>query len=78
MDILTTERAILELKRLFEDTLSAALSLSRVSAPIMVAGDSGIQDNLRGWPGWNSRTRINNQGQFGMIFPPARWNSLRQ
>ncbi len=48
MDILTTERAILELKRLFEDTLSAALSLSRVSAPIMVAGDSGIQDNLNG------------------------------
>ncbi len=48
MDVLTTERAILELKRNFEDALAEELSLSRVSAPIMVASDSGIQDNLNG------------------------------
>lgn len=48
MDVLTTERAILELKRLFEDSLASALSLARVSAPIVVSAASGIQDNLNG------------------------------
>ncbi|MBQ9412385.1 MAG: aspartate--ammonia ligase [Oscillospiraceae bacterium] len=43
-----TQRAIGLLHRLFEDNLSAALSLYRVSAPLFVEEMSGLNDNLNG------------------------------
>lgn len=48
LDLIQTERAILDLKRHFEDTLTSSLRLHRVSAPMFVAADSGLQDNLNG------------------------------
>lgn len=48
LDLIQTERAILDLKRHFEDTLTSSLRLHRVSAPMYVAADSGIQDDLNG------------------------------
>ena len=48
LSLLQTEKAILELKRFFEDNLSQALSLHRVSAPMFVESTSGIQDDLNG------------------------------
>ena len=48
LSLLKTERAILELKRHFEDRLAETLKLHRVSAPMFVAADSGIQDDLNG------------------------------
>ena len=43
-----TQKAIGLLKRLFEDTLSGALHLRRVSAPLFVEGSSGLNDDLNG------------------------------
>ena len=48
MDILETEKAIKLLKDEFEDHLSKTLSLTRVSAPLFVHPESGLNDNLNG------------------------------
>ena len=48
LDVLTTQQAIKELRRTFEDELSAALDLTRVSAPLFVRRGSGINDDLNG------------------------------
>mgnify|MGYP000862287837 FL=1 len=48
LNLIQTERAILDLKRHFEDMLTSSMRLHRVSAPMFVAADSGLQDNLNG------------------------------
>lgn len=48
LDVYDTQKAISFIKRTFEDRLSAALNLKRVSAPLFVTGDSGLNDNLNG------------------------------
>ncbi len=48
LSLLQTEKAILDLKRHFEDNLAESLSLHRVSAPMFVEASSGIQDDLNG------------------------------
>ena len=49
LSIYDTQKAISLLKRLFEDRLAALLNLYRVSAPLFVEQDSGINDNLNGY-----------------------------
>ena len=48
LSVYETQRAIGLLKRLFEDSLSGALALRRVSAPLFVATTSGLNDDLSG------------------------------
>ncbi len=48
LSILETEKGIALLKRTFEEYLSDTLNISRVSSPLFVAKNSGIQDNLNG------------------------------
>ncbi len=48
LDIHDTQYAIGSLKRIFEDKLSEALGLQRVSAPLFVQPDTGINDDLNG------------------------------
>ena len=48
LDLLTTQRAIEFLRHRFQEELSSALSLTRVSAPLFVKKDSGINDDLNG------------------------------
>ena len=48
LSIYDTQKAIGTLKRLFEDALSGALHLRRVSAPLFVDGMSGLNDDLNG------------------------------
>nr|MCR4687812.1 aspartate--ammonia ligase [Lachnospiraceae bacterium] len=43
-----TEKAIKEVKDYFERALSDALGLTRVSAPLFVFPESGLNDNLNG------------------------------
>lgn len=43
-----TQSAIGYIKRSFEDKLSAALNLKRVSAPLFVSPETGLNDNLNG------------------------------
>lgn len=48
MNIRETETAIKEIKDLFETTLAQALKLTRVSAPLFVFPETGLNDNLSG------------------------------
>jgi aspartate--ammonia ligase len=48
LDILETERAIKLIKDTFERELAAVLRLTRVSAPLFVTPQSGLNDNLNG------------------------------
>jgi aspartate--ammonia ligase len=48
MDICQTERAIKFVKDRFERDLARRLSLNRITAPLFVTADSGVQDNLNG------------------------------
>ena len=48
LSLLQTQRAIKDCKDMFIGNLSDALNLSRVSAPLFVLKDSGLNDNLNG------------------------------
>ena len=48
LSLIETERAIREIKTVFEDALSQALNLTRISAPLFVTRSSGLNDNLNG------------------------------
>ena len=47
-DVYRTQKAISFIKRTFQDRLSSALNLKRVSAPLFVSESSGLNDNLNG------------------------------
>ena len=49
LSVYDTQKAISLLKRLFEDRLAALLNLYRVSAPLFVDSNSGLNDNLNGY-----------------------------
>lgn len=48
LSVRETEKAIKKLKDFFEDTLAEDLNLSRVSAPLFVKSETGLNDNLNG------------------------------
>ncbi|MBQ8879390.1 MAG: aspartate--ammonia ligase [Clostridia bacterium] len=48
LDIYKMQKAISFIKRTFQDSLSRALNLKRVSAPLFVTEGSGLNDNLNG------------------------------
>ena len=49
LDAYDTQRAIAYIKATFQDELSSALNLKRVSAPLFVTENSGLNDNLNGY-----------------------------
>lgn len=49
LDAYDTQRAIAYIKATFQEEFSAALNLKRVSAPLFVTGDSGLNDDLNGY-----------------------------
>ncbi len=48
LDAYDTQRAIVYIKETFQEEFSKALNLKRVSAPLFVTGDSGLNDDLNG------------------------------
>lgn len=48
LSLLETERAILFVKQRFQENLARSLQLYRVSSPLFLSADSGMQDNLNG------------------------------
>lgn len=48
LDAYDTQRAIAHIKQYFQEEFSAALNLKRVSAPLFVGENSGLNDNLSG------------------------------
>ena len=49
LDAYDTQRAIEYIKQTFHQKFSAALNLKRVSAPLFVTQESGLNDNLNGY-----------------------------
>ena len=49
LDAYDTQRAIAYIKQTFQDEFSSALNLKRVSAPLFVTEQSGLNDNLNGF-----------------------------
>ena len=49
LDAYDTQRAIAYIKQTFQDEFSSALNLKRVSAPLFVTEESGLNDNLNGY-----------------------------
>lgn len=48
LNIIDTQRAIKIIRKYFQDTLCASLNIMRVSAPLFVRMDTGLNDNLSG------------------------------
>ena len=75
--ILDTEAGILFLKRTFEDNLSSSLNLQRMSAPLFVLNDSGVQDNLNGTERPVSFQVKGEPGKtFEIVHSLAKWKRL--
>ena len=49
LDAYDTQRAIAYIKQTFQEEFSSALNLKRVSAPLFVTEESGLNDNLNGF-----------------------------
>ena len=49
LDVYRTQKAIAFIKENFQERLARALNLKRVSAPLFVSEDSGLNDNLNGF-----------------------------
>ena len=49
LDAYDTQRAITYIKQTFQEEFSSALNLKRVSAPLFVPENSGLNDNLNGY-----------------------------
>ena len=49
LDEYDTQRAIAYIKDTFQDEFASALNLKRVSAPLFVTENSGLNDNLNGY-----------------------------
>lgn len=74
IDLRTTETAIKLIKDNFERLLAGALNLQRVSAPIIVSSDSGLNDNLNGVERTVSFDMINNPGvKCEIVQSLAKW-----
>ena len=76
LSIYDTQKAISLLKRLFEDRLSALLSLYRVSAPLFVEENSGINDNLNGVERPVSFDILRSDKRAEVVHSLAKWKRL--
>ena len=76
LSIYDTQKAIGLLHRLFEDNLSAALNLYRVSAPMFVAEDSGLNDNLNGYERPVSFDILHAETRAEVVHSLAKWKRV--
>ena len=76
LSIYDTQKAIGLLHRLFEDNLSAQLNLYRVSAPIFVAENSGLNDNLNGYERPVSFDILHAEQRAEVVHSLAKWKRL--
>ncbi len=76
LDVYQTQKAISFIKRTFQEKLSAALNLKRVSAPLFVTESSGLNDNLNGFerPVSFDIPAVGESGQ--VVHSLAKWKRL--
>ncbi len=71
-----TQRAIKMTKDLFQNSLSAALSLDRVTAPLIVTADSGLNDDLNGVERKVSFSVKEIEGTAEIVQSLAKWKRM--
>ena len=76
LSIYDTQKAISLLKRLFEDRLAALLNLYRVSAPLFVEQESGINDNLNGYERPVAFDILRSDKKAEVVQSLAKWKRL--
>lgn len=76
LDVLTTQQAIKYLRRTFEDELSGALDLTRVSAPLFVKRGSGINDDLNGVERPVSFDILDGGTEVEVVHSLAKWKRM--
>ena len=76
LDIYDTQKAISLLKRLFEDRLGALLNLHRVSAPLFVDKNSGLNDNLNGYERPVSFDILHADARAEVVQSLAKWKRM--
>ena len=76
LSVYDTQKAIGLLKRLFEDNLSAALNIYRVSAPLFVEESSGLNDNLNGYERPVSFDILYTGTEAQVVHSLAKWKRL--
>ena len=76
LSIYDTQKAISLLKRLFEDRLGALLNLYRVSAPLFVEENSGLNDNLNGYERPVSFDILRSDHRAQVVQSLAKWKRV--
>ena len=76
LDIFETQRAIKTVKDTFERVLASALNLERVTAPVIVRADSGINDDLNGVERKVHFTMKEVGGEAEVVQSLAKWKRL--
>ena len=76
LTIYDTQKAISLLHRLFEDRLGALLNLYRVSAPLFVDENSGLNDNLNGYERPVSFDILGSDHKAQVVQSLAKWKRL--
>ncbi len=76
LDLVTTEIAIKYVKDLFEKRLANHLNLMRVSAPLYVARESGLNDNLNGVERPVDFTIRELSDQMEIVHSLAKWKRM--
>ncbi len=77
LDVMETVTAIKELKDFFEHKLSEALNLTRVSAPLFVKSDSGLNDDLNGTEKPVSfKVKDDDDAQAEIVHSLAKWKRM--
>ena len=77
MDLITTQKAIKFTKDTFERNLAHALELTRVSAPLFVLRDSGLNDNLNGYERAVSFDILQTGKTAEVVHSLAKWKRLK-
>ena len=77
LDLRETEVAIKKIKDYFESALAYELSLTRVSAPLFVKPESGLNDNLNGTERAVSFDLLDDNGaQAEIVHSLAKWKRM--
>ena len=76
LSLYDTQAAIGQLKRIFEDQLSVALNLKRVSAPLFVDPGTGLNDDLNGVERPVSFDIADTSGHGQVVHSLAKWKRM--
>ena len=76
LSIYDTQKAISLLKRIFADNLGAKLDLYRVSAPLFVDENSGLNDNLNGYERPVAFDILHADAKAEVVQSLAKWKRL--